>query len=198
MREGRDRGKLGGFGIRRSRGRPVGSVDGTERRRAPRAVFVNSPFCNPRESGDPYAAASSHRVRPDFDGAIGELSNPTATGEPADVVIVSGAQIDSLARHRSSDTRCLLPTLSQANRCRSRFRSFATGAAHLARPRLSVEAGCFRQLAIINLPNISASTLPPLKTPATILPASSTLPASIAARPTAPPGSTTSFNSSKA
>jgi len=42
---------------------------------------------------------------------------------------------------------------------------------------------------VISLANISASTLPPDKTPTTILPFTSSLPASSAARPMAPPGS---------
>ena len=44
--------------------------------------------------------------------------------------------------------------------------------------------------------NRSASTLPPDKTPTATLPVTSSLPASSTARPMAPPGSTTSFNSS--
>ena len=46
--------------------------------------------------------------------------------------------------------------------------------------------------------NKSASTLPPDRTMTTFLPLASMRPASSAARPTAPPGSTTSFNSRKA
>ena len=43
--------------------------------------------------------------------------------------------------------------------------------------------------------NRSASTLPPERTMTMFLPRASMRPASKAARPTAPPGSTTSFNS---
>ena len=46
-----------------------------------------------------------------------------------------------------------------------------------------------------SLANRSASTLPPESTMTTFLPLTSMRPASSAARPTAPPGSTTSFNS---
>ena len=46
-----------------------------------------------------------------------------------------------------------------------------------------------------SLANRSASTLPPESTMTTFLPLASMRPASSAARPTAPPGSTTSFNS---
>jgi len=46
--------------------------------------------------------------------------------------------------------------------------------------------------------NKDGSMLPPDSTAATVLPCSGGLPARMAARETAPPGSTTSFDSSKA
>src|SRR5262249_9499813 len=52
--------------------------------------------------------------------------------------------------------------------------------------------------AAISLLNNSASTLPPDSTATTVLPLTSSLPASSAARPIAPPGSTTSFSSRNA
>lgn len=42
--------------------------------------------------------ASGHRVHADFDGAIGAMTDRIRKGEAADVVIVSGAQIDALMR----------------------------------------------------------------------------------------------------
>jgi hypothetical protein len=54
-----------------------------------------------------------------------------------------------------------------------------------------------RQVAISRA-NISASTLPPDRIPTTTLPFTLSLPASSAARPMAPPGSTTNFSSWKA
>ena len=51
---------------------------------------------------------------------------------------------------------------------------------------------------VISFANKSASTLPPERMPTTTLPLTSSLPASSAARPMAPPGSTTSFSSRNA
>jgi hypothetical protein len=59
---------------------------------------------------------------------------------------------------------------------------------------------CLRRAihAAIRRANISTSTLPPDRIPTTILPFTSIFPASNAARPITPPGSTTSFSSVKA
>ena len=55
---------------------------------------------------------------------------------------------------------------------------------------------CLREFhAAIRRSNISTSTLPPDKIPTTILPSTSIFPASNAARPMTPPGSTTSLSS---
>ena len=43
-----------------------------------------------------FERASSHKVTHDFDGAIGQMTARVLNGEPADVVIVSGPQIDQL------------------------------------------------------------------------------------------------------
>jgi molybdate transport system substrate-binding protein len=45
-----------------------------------------------------FEAASGHRVRTDFDGAIGAMADRIRKGEAADMVIVSGTQIDALMR----------------------------------------------------------------------------------------------------
>src|SRR5262245_54391989 len=45
-----------------------------------------------------FELASGHKVSFDFDGAIGAMTERVRRGEAADVVIVSGAQIDSLAQ----------------------------------------------------------------------------------------------------
>ncbi len=45
-----------------------------------------------------FEQSSGHKVRTDFDGAIGEMADRVHKGEVADVVIVSGAQIDALTR----------------------------------------------------------------------------------------------------
>jgi molybdate transport system substrate-binding protein len=42
--------------------------------------------------------SSGHRLRTDFDGAIGAMTDRVRKGEVADVVVVSGAQIDTLMR----------------------------------------------------------------------------------------------------
>jgi len=55
-----------------------------------------------------------------------------------------------------------------------------------------------RAVYVISRANKSASTLPPDRMPTTTLPVTSSLPASSAASPIAPPGSTTSFSSSNA
>src|SRR5947209_1537873 len=41
---------------------------------------------------------SGHKVRADFDGAIGQIADRIHKGEVVDVAIVSGAQIDALTR----------------------------------------------------------------------------------------------------
>lgn len=46
-----------------------------------------------------FETLSGHRVYTDFDGAIGQMTDRVAAGEPVDLVIVSGAQIDSLIRN---------------------------------------------------------------------------------------------------
>jgi len=43
-----------------------------------------------------FEQSSGHKVRADFDGAIGAMTDRVRKGEVADVVIVSGAQIDAL------------------------------------------------------------------------------------------------------
>ena len=43
-----------------------------------------------------FEQASGHKVRMDFDGAIGQMTDRVRKGEAADIVIVSGAQIDAL------------------------------------------------------------------------------------------------------
>ncbi len=45
-----------------------------------------------------FEQSSGHKVRTDFDGAIGAMTDRVRKGEVADVVIVSGVQIDSLMR----------------------------------------------------------------------------------------------------
>jgi molybdate transport system substrate-binding protein len=45
-----------------------------------------------------FEQSSGHKVRTDFDGAIGAMTDRIRKGEVADVVIVSGTQIDALAR----------------------------------------------------------------------------------------------------
>jgi len=45
-----------------------------------------------------FEQSSGHEVRTDFDGAIGAMTDRVRKGELADVVIVSGAQIDALIR----------------------------------------------------------------------------------------------------
>jgi molybdate transport system substrate-binding protein len=45
-----------------------------------------------------FERSSGHRVRSDFDGAIGTMTDRILKGEAADVIIVSGAQIDTLIR----------------------------------------------------------------------------------------------------
>jgi molybdate transport system substrate-binding protein len=45
-----------------------------------------------------FEQASGHKVRTDFDGAIGAMADRVRKGEVADVAIVSGAQIDALVR----------------------------------------------------------------------------------------------------
>jgi molybdate transport system substrate-binding protein len=45
-----------------------------------------------------FEQASGHRVRTDFDGAIGAMTDRIHKGEVADVIIVSGTQIDALTR----------------------------------------------------------------------------------------------------
>jgi molybdate transport system substrate-binding protein len=45
-----------------------------------------------------FERSSGHRVRSDFDGAIGAMTDRILKGESADVIIVSGAQIDTLIR----------------------------------------------------------------------------------------------------
>jgi molybdate transport system substrate-binding protein len=45
-----------------------------------------------------FEQSSRHKVRTDLDGAIGAMTDRIRKGEVADVVIVSGAQIDSLMR----------------------------------------------------------------------------------------------------
>ena len=44
--------------------------------------------------------SSGHKVRADFDGAIGAITDRVRNGEMADVVVVSDAQIDALMRER--------------------------------------------------------------------------------------------------
>jgi molybdate transport system substrate-binding protein len=44
----------------------------------------------------PFERSTGHKVRSDFDGAIGEMTERLRKGEAADVAIVSGAQIDLL------------------------------------------------------------------------------------------------------
>lgn len=45
-----------------------------------------------------FEQTSGHKVRTDFDGAVGQMTDRVRKGEVADVVIVSGAQIDALTR----------------------------------------------------------------------------------------------------
>ena len=45
-----------------------------------------------------FEQSSGHKVVPDFDGAIGTMTNRLLKGEAADVAIVSGEQIDKLVR----------------------------------------------------------------------------------------------------
>jgi molybdate transport system substrate-binding protein len=45
-----------------------------------------------------FEQSSGHKVRTDFDGAIGAMTDRIRKGEVADVVIVSGTQIDALTR----------------------------------------------------------------------------------------------------
>jgi molybdate transport system substrate-binding protein len=45
-----------------------------------------------------FEQSTGHKVRSDFDGAIGQMTDRLAKGEAADVVIVSGAQVDRLIR----------------------------------------------------------------------------------------------------
>jgi len=47
-----------------------------------------------------FEQSSGHKVRTDFDGAIGTMTDRVRNGEMADVVIVSGAQIDALVREK--------------------------------------------------------------------------------------------------
>lgn len=46
----------------------------------------------------PFERSTGHKVRSDFDGAIGEMTERLRKGEAADVAIVSGGQIDRLTR----------------------------------------------------------------------------------------------------
>jgi molybdate transport system substrate-binding protein len=45
-----------------------------------------------------FEQSSGHKVRTDFEGAIGQMADRVRKGEVADVVIVSGAQVDELTR----------------------------------------------------------------------------------------------------
>ena len=45
-----------------------------------------------------FEQSSGHKVRTDFDGAIGTMTDRVRKGEVADVVVISGAQIDTLMR----------------------------------------------------------------------------------------------------
>jgi hypothetical protein len=128
------------------------------------------------------------------------IPSPNASSPPAIALVRSETELAELAFVEASPEQASLVRISRRRAKKSASTQARHRPAHCHRSYRCLKTNgllCLREAfhAAIRRSNISTSTLPPDKIPTTILLSTSIFPASNAARPMTPPGSTTSLSS---